>query len=196
VFTACVIKHRRCCLQAASSVLYNTSCKHSLVLLRMGEIIAWNMLSWLQLSIKFVIAASNWLFVLLFSLFLCALRISGGCCSHAVVPFYIHYLTYAEHSLTILFPQTTIHIALFFVRKHYQQRATAPTTDSETLWPWTFVMWGNLLCEKNYLSDWIQCCHFHCFIPYESYITDFQQPAILLWKPCIETLKQRTHQKF
>ena len=40
---------RRCCLQAASSVLYTTSCKHSLVLLRMGEIIARNMLSWLKL---------------------------------------------------------------------------------------------------------------------------------------------------
>jgi len=31
--------------QAASSVLYITSCKHSLALLRMGEIIARNMLS-------------------------------------------------------------------------------------------------------------------------------------------------------
>ena len=31
--------------QAASSVLYTKSCKHSLVLLRMGEIIARNMLS-------------------------------------------------------------------------------------------------------------------------------------------------------
>ena len=38
--------------QAASSVLYTTSCKHSLVLLRMGEIIARNMLSWLKLLIK------------------------------------------------------------------------------------------------------------------------------------------------
>ena len=37
--------------QAASSVLYTTSCKHSLVrllLVRMGEIIARNMLSWLE----------------------------------------------------------------------------------------------------------------------------------------------------
>ena len=42
----------RCCLQAASSVLYTTSCKHSLVLLRMGEIIFRNMLSWLKLLIK------------------------------------------------------------------------------------------------------------------------------------------------
>jgi len=31
--------------QAASSVLYTKSCKHSLVLLRMGEIVARNMLS-------------------------------------------------------------------------------------------------------------------------------------------------------
>ena len=31
--------------QAASSVLYTTSCKHSLVLLRMGEFIARNVLS-------------------------------------------------------------------------------------------------------------------------------------------------------
>ena len=33
------------CQQATSSVHYTTSCKHSLVLLRMGEIIAQNMLS-------------------------------------------------------------------------------------------------------------------------------------------------------
>jgi len=32
-------------------MLYTTSCKRSLVLLRMGEIIAWNMLSWLKLLI-------------------------------------------------------------------------------------------------------------------------------------------------
>jgi len=46
---------RRCCLQAASSVLYTTSCKHSLALLRMGEIIARNMLSWLKLLIKLLL---------------------------------------------------------------------------------------------------------------------------------------------
>jgi len=44
--------HRRCCPQAAPSVHYTTSCKHILVLLRMGEIIARNMLSWLKLSIE------------------------------------------------------------------------------------------------------------------------------------------------
>ena len=41
--------------QAASSVLYTTSCKYSLVLLRMGEIIARNMLSWLKLLIKLLL---------------------------------------------------------------------------------------------------------------------------------------------
>jgi len=55
VFTACGIEHRRCCQQAASSVLYTTSCKHSLVLLRMGEIIARIMLSWLKLLIKLLL---------------------------------------------------------------------------------------------------------------------------------------------
>ena len=58
--------HRRSCLQTTSSVHYTTSCKHILVLLRMGEIIARNMLSWLKLSIKFVIVASSWLFILLY----------------------------------------------------------------------------------------------------------------------------------
>ena len=52
VFTACGIMHRRCCRPVASSVHYTTSCKHSLVLLRMGEIIARNMLSWLELWIN------------------------------------------------------------------------------------------------------------------------------------------------
>ena len=49
------LKHRRCCLQAASSVLYTTSCKYCLVLLRMGEIIPRNMLSWLKLLIKLLL---------------------------------------------------------------------------------------------------------------------------------------------
>ena len=44
-----------CHQQAASSVLYTTSCKHSLVFLRMGEIIARNMLSWLKLLIKLLL---------------------------------------------------------------------------------------------------------------------------------------------
>ena len=41
-----------CHQQAASSVHYTTSCKHSLVLLRMGEIIARYRLSWLKLLIN------------------------------------------------------------------------------------------------------------------------------------------------
>jgi len=48
--------------QAASSVHYTTSCKHSLVLLRMGETIAWNMLSWLKLLIGLLLH----LFILLY----------------------------------------------------------------------------------------------------------------------------------
>ena len=41
-----------CHRQAASSVHYTTSCKHSLVLLRKGEIFARNMLSWFKLLIN------------------------------------------------------------------------------------------------------------------------------------------------
>jgi len=37
---------------ATSPVHYTTSCKHSLVLLKMGEIIARNMLNWLELLIN------------------------------------------------------------------------------------------------------------------------------------------------
>jgi hypothetical protein len=37
------------------TLLYTTNCKHSLVLLRMGEIIAWNMLNWLVLLIKLLL---------------------------------------------------------------------------------------------------------------------------------------------
>jgi len=37
---------------ATSWVHYTTSCKHSLVLLKMGEIIARNMLSWLELLVN------------------------------------------------------------------------------------------------------------------------------------------------
>jgi len=43
------------CLQAWSSVLYTTCCKQSLVFLRMGEIIARNMLSWLKLLMKLLL---------------------------------------------------------------------------------------------------------------------------------------------
>jgi len=52
VFTACGIMHRKSCQQATSSVHYTTSCKHSLVLLRMGEIIARNMLNLFEITNK------------------------------------------------------------------------------------------------------------------------------------------------
>ena len=39
----------------ALAILPTTSCKHSLVLLRMGEIIVRNMLSWLKLSVKLLL---------------------------------------------------------------------------------------------------------------------------------------------
>ena len=54
-----------CIWLAVSPVHYATSCKHRLVLLRMGEIIARNMLSCLLLSIKFVVVATCWLFIFL-----------------------------------------------------------------------------------------------------------------------------------
>jgi len=41
--------------QAASSVHYTTSCKHSLVLVRMGEIMVRNILSWLKLLIQLLL---------------------------------------------------------------------------------------------------------------------------------------------
>jgi len=65
VFTACGIKHLRCCLRAASSVLYTTSCKHNLVLLRMGEIMAKHV-ELIEIINKIIIVASSWLFILLY----------------------------------------------------------------------------------------------------------------------------------
>jgi len=55
-----MLKHRRFCLlvtrwQHIRCFTYTTSCKHSLVLLRMGEIIARNMLSWMKLLIKLLL---------------------------------------------------------------------------------------------------------------------------------------------
>jgi len=50
-FTACGIMHPRCC-RPTSWVHYTTSCKHNLVLLKTGEIIARNMLIWLELIIN------------------------------------------------------------------------------------------------------------------------------------------------
>jgi hypothetical protein len=50
--TACGIMHQRCFRPSASSVHYTTSCKHSLMLLKTGEIIARHMLNWLELLIN------------------------------------------------------------------------------------------------------------------------------------------------
>jgi hypothetical protein len=87
-------------------------------------------------------------------LFLWTVRTSGGCCSHAVVYLEIHSRIEAEHSLTILFALITSHIALYLVRKDYQQRATAPTADNETLWPWANSRWWHQVCEENLFEWW------------------------------------------
>ena len=68
MFAACGTKHQRCCLlvtSAASSVLCTASCKHSLVLLRMGEIIAPKHVELIKIINKIIIVASSWLFILL-----------------------------------------------------------------------------------------------------------------------------------
>jgi len=48
--------------QAASSVHYTTSCKHSLVLLSMGEIIVPKHVELIEIINK-IIVASSWLFI-------------------------------------------------------------------------------------------------------------------------------------
>jgi hypothetical protein len=53
-----------------------------------------------------------------------------------------------------------------------RQRQTQRSCDLER------SLYGDTSCVKQ-LSDWIKCCHFHCFVPYESYINDFQHPTIL-----------------
>ena len=60
--------HPRYSRPAASSVHYTTSCKHSLELLGMGEIIVRNVLSWLELLInpKVAYSWSSILFLLVF----------------------------------------------------------------------------------------------------------------------------------
>ena len=54
--TACGIMHPRCCRPATGrqhrGCIIPQAVTHSLVLLKMGEIIAWNMLSWLELLIN------------------------------------------------------------------------------------------------------------------------------------------------
>jgi len=47
--------YKACCLLAGWTVPYTTRCKHSLVFLRMGEIIPRNVLRWLKLLIKLLL---------------------------------------------------------------------------------------------------------------------------------------------
>ena len=49
--------------QAVSSVHYTTSCKQSLVLLRMGAIIASKQVELIEIINKIIIVASSWLFI-------------------------------------------------------------------------------------------------------------------------------------
>ena len=92
-----------------------------------------------------------------------------------------------EHSLTILFPRITRHIVrFFFVRKHYQQRATAPTTVLLTLRRCDLerALGGDICCAKKkkkeaILSDGMQYSHFHCFVPHEPCVPVVQHPTIL-----------------
>jgi len=48
---------------------------------------------------------------------------------------------------------------------------------------------------KNYLSDGIQCCHFHCFMLHEPYFIDVEHPIILLWRPCIKLCCNTVHRQ-
>ena len=85
--------------QAASSVHYTTSCKHSLVLLRMGETIAQNMLSWLKSIIKLLLLR---LFGCLYYYLLpLALQPTVGfALSNIILPFFAicHQLSSSSHS--------------------------------------------------------------------------------------------------
>jgi hypothetical protein len=70
---------------ATSWVHYITSCKHSLVLLKMGEIIARNMLSWLELLINrycciYLVVCIKWLI-----LRLCDTELRGNVRTHWLV---------------------------------------------------------------------------------------------------------------
>ena len=77
--TACGIVHQRCYRPATSWVHYTTSCKHSLVLLKMGEIIARNMLSWLEL-LQTVIVSYSWLSILFLCIKVIEERSRNHCC--------------------------------------------------------------------------------------------------------------------
>jgi len=65
VFTACGIKHRRCCLQAASSVHYTTSCKQSSAP-EDGRNYRLKHVELIEIINKIIIVVSSWLFILLY----------------------------------------------------------------------------------------------------------------------------------
>jgi len=92
------LKHRRCCLLAASSVHYTTSCKHSLVLLRMGEIIARNMSSWLKLLIINYYCCTSLAFSIIVSMMHCHTNIKQLPTGSIVGV----YTTGCKHSLVLL----------------------------------------------------------------------------------------------
>jgi len=73
---------------AGSSVHCTTSCKHSLVFLRMGEIIARNMLSWLELLI-------NCYYCILLVVYIIVLVMHG----HTNIKFAINVLRYYARSI-------------------------------------------------------------------------------------------------
>lgn len=74
----------------------------------------------------------------------------------------------------MLFPQDTL--CFFFVCKH-QQRAMAPTTDTETLWPWVNVRWGHLVLKKLF-QLWNLVLPLSLFYTTRSYIIEVQHPAV------------------
>jgi len=96
------------------TLLYNTSCKHSLVLLRMGEIIARNMLSWLKLLIK-------WLLLQL-----------GGCFYYCIDDALSHeQKTHKINKLFLLISQYSQAKGILYVRKMYVGRKTKNTAQKK-----------------------------------------------------------------
>jgi hypothetical protein len=65
---------------------------------------------------------------------------------------FIHSWTYAEHSITILLPRTTRHIALFlcpYTSSRGRNGANDRQTDTEMWWPWANIRWGHMVCKKT-----------------------------------------------
>ena len=92
-----------------------------------------------------------------------------------------------HQQLCLCKPQDTLHF--FFICKHYQQHATAPTrdrqTDTETLWPWASIRWGHLMCKKIIWVMESSVATFtvlHCWSPI---LLIFNILPFFQWKPCI-----------